>query len=123
MEMKFDGSLNADALLDKLGISPGGRVQAAIDRACIEWCMLYCPWRTGELAQSPYTASVIGSGLITYDKDYARKMYYGEEDGKPVMYYSTAVNALAGPFWFERAKADHLEDIVDAGQKALEGRR
>lgn len=121
--MHIDEPLDVDDLLDKLGISPGGRVQVAVDKACIEWSMLYCPWRTGELAESPYTASEIGSGLITYDKSYARKMYYGEEDGEPVTYYSTAVNALAGPFWFDRAKADHLEDIVDAAQRSLDGRR
>ena len=126
-----------DALLKARNLEKGGLVQAAIDKSVIDWCLQYCPWQTGTLARSPYTASEIGSGEVCYIGPYARYLYYGEVYGPnfpkeidaqgnvvqwaspPKKYptgrelqYNTDTNPLAGSFWFERMKADHTDDIL-----------
>lgn len=122
MEFSIDGVLKADLsndhLLFKFGLMEGGRVQQAIDRSCIDWCRMYTPWRTGNLAMNPYSYTVIGSGLIQYQVPYAKEVYYGEEHEE----YSKEVNPLAGSFWFERAMADHAEDVLDEARKAIKWR-
>lgn len=106
--------ISAEALLKECRLLPGQAVQEAIDRSIIEWCVPYCPWRTGKLAMSPYTDTDIGSGVIEYGVPYAREVYYGEE----IQHFSTEVNPLAGSFWFDRAMADHAQDVYDAAVKA-----
>lgn len=130
--------LDPEALLGQFGLEPGGRVQQAIDKACIDWCLLYVPWETGSLGTSAYTATVIGSGCVEYPGPYAHYQYYGEvygpnipifddDSGTPTgwfsppgqkksptgrqLTYATDVNPLAGAFWFDRMKADHMQDI------------
>ena len=133
----FD-DFNANDLLNRLGLQDGGPVQATIDKSVIDWCLRYVPWETGSLGKSAYGATVIGSGMVVYPGPYAHYMYYGEvygpnipvfedDSGVPTRWfspprrkksptgrnltYATDVNPLAGSFWFERMKADHLEDI------------
>jgi len=110
----FD-QFDEETLLGRMGLLPGQKVQKAIDKAVIDWCVPYCPYRTGKLAMSPYTDSEIGSGIITYGVPYAREVYYGEDR----QVFSTEINPLAGTFWFERAMADHQKDVYDAAMKAL----
>lgn len=126
-------------LLHAKNLEKGGRVQAAIDNAVIAYSMPYCPWETGTLARSPYTASPPGSGRVIYNTPYARYLYYGEvmgpnipvfedDSGTPTRFFSppgqkkhltgrnlsykTDQNPQAGSFWFERMKADHADDIL-----------
>lgn len=126
-------------LLQKANLEKGGLVQKAIDKAVIDWNMQYCPWDSGTLARSAYGATQIGQGEVIYPGPYARYQYYGnvmgpnipvfeDNSGIPTRFYSppgqkkhltgkqlqysTDVNPLAGSFWFERMKADHLADIV-----------
>lgn len=133
----FD-DFNANDLLNRLGLQDGGPVQATIDKSVIDWCLQYVPWETGSLGKSAYAATVAGSGMVVYPGPYAHYMYYGEvygpnipvfedDSGVPTRWfsppgrkktptgrsltYATDVNPLAGSFWFERMKADHLEDI------------
>lgn len=121
------------------GMQPGGPAQQAIDKSVIDWCLQYVPWETGVLGKSAYGATQIGSGRVIYPGPYAHYMYYGEvygpnipvfedDSGIPTRYfsppgqkkyptgrdltYSTDVNPLAGPFWAERMKADHMDDIL-----------
>lgn len=138
-------------LLEKFNLKSGGKVQQVIDNAIIAYDEDYCPWDTGYLAASPRGVTVIGSGLITYPGPYAHYQYYGEvygpnipvfddtSSGEPTRYFSipgrkkqptgrelqydTSTNALAGPYWFERMKADHVDDIVEEAQKAATGRK
>ena len=129
------------ALLKKCNLQTGGKVQQVIDNAVITWCKMYCPFDTGTLSRSPLTATQIGSGQVVYSTPYARYLYYGEvygpnipvfEDGatEPTRWFSPkgkkkhptgrqldfsksqAKNKLAGSYWFERMKADHLQDII-----------
>lgn len=132
-------SVFSKALLTHLNLQSGGLVQQAVDKAVIDWCLQYCPWDSGTLAKSAYTATEIGSGTVVYPGPYAHYLYYGEvygpnipvfddDSGEPTGFFSppgkkkhptgrklefnTDTNPLAGPFWFERMKADHLNDIV-----------
>lgn len=126
-------------LLKAMNLETGGKVQQAIDKSVIDWNLLYCPMATGTLAKSAYTATTIGSGKVVYPGPYARYLYYGEvmgpnipvfddSSGVPTRFFSppgqkkhltgrqlkfsTDLNPLAGAFWFERMKADHMEDIL-----------
>lgn len=144
-EFKWNGE---DKLaLIKANLAKGGVVQQAIDNAVIRYCEPYCPFETGVLASSPYTASPPGSGQVIYNTPYARYLYYGqamgpnipvfEDDtgvptrffsppGQPkhltgkALQYNTDTNPMAGPFWFDRMKADHAQDIIEEA-KAVAG--
>ena len=134
LEWKGNGDL-----LKKANLEKGGLVQQAIDKAVIDWNMQYCPMETGTLAKSPYSVTEIGSGKVVYPGPYARYLYYGEvmgpnipvfedDSGEPTRFFSppgqkkhltgrqlefsTDLNPLAGAFWFERMKADHMDDIL-----------
>ena len=137
-------------LLRKFNLESGGKVQQVIDNLVISYCEMYTPWDTGSLAASPRSASVIGSGEIIYPGPYAHYQYYGEvygpnipifddsSSGEPTgffsppgqrknptgreLQYDTSTNPLAGPFWFERMKADHVDDLVEEARKVAIGR-
>lgn len=131
------------------GLGPGGIVQTAIDNAVISYNMQYVPWETGTLAKSPYRASQPGSGKVVYPGPYARYLYYGQvygpnipvfddNSGVPTRFfsppgqkkhptgkmlqYNTDTNPLAGSYWFERMKADHLKDIIEEARAVATGK-
>lgn len=133
------------ALLHRFNLEKGGKVQQVIDAKVIEFNEDYAPWDNGTLAKSAYGATQIGSGKVIYPGPYAHYMYYGEvygpnipvfEDGSGVptrffsppgrkkhptgraLQYKTDVNPLAGSFWFERMKADRMQDIIQEAQNA-----
>lgn len=113
IDISIDGDLSADAICRKFRLNPGGAVQVGIMDACITYMEPYWAWDTGRLATSAYAASDYENGVIIYDTPYAHKMYYGiDETGKAVQ-YNTGIHPLAGPYPFERMKADHLNDIVE----------
>lgn len=130
---------DVNKMLSRLNLESGGKVQQAIDKAVIDWNMQYVPWETGLLAKSPYAVTDIGSGTVVYPGPYAHYQYYGEvygpnipifddDTGEPSgwfsppgrekhptgrdLQYKTDMNPLAGSFWHERMKADHIDDIV-----------
>ena len=121
-------------------LEKGGLVQTAIDNAVIRYGIPYCPFVTGTLAKSPFSSSPPGSGQVIYNTPYARYLYYGivygpnipvfdDDSGEPAMIFSPpgkkksptvpeqnlvfnqSYSPLAGSFWFERLKADHLQAI------------
>ena len=131
--------------LQKFDLQSGGKVQAVIDNAVLRFSAPYMPMDTGSLIKRSYAATVIGSGRVVFPGPYAHYLYYGEvygpnipvfEDGsgEPTRFfsppgqtkhptgrklqYSTDMNPLAGPFWFERMKADHREDILQEAKNA-----
>lgn len=140
----IDFNLDPNDILAKFGLEDHGRVQKAIDKACIYYMMPYWAWDTGTLARSAYNATDIGSGIITYPGPYAHYMYYGEVYGPnyPIevdsegnvlqwrspqgqkkhptgrkLKYKKSTNPEAGAFPFERMKADHLQDILEEARK------
>ena len=146
----FDGDLkdfiNAKQFVNRYGVGEGGCVQKVVDSAVIRECFPYVPFDEGILAGSANTATKVGSGEVVYDTPYARYQFYGEvygpnfpivENGEIVGYYSppekyptgkrlqynTEKNPLAGSHWFDRAMADHKEDILKEAQDAADRRR
>ena len=127
----------------KLGVNPGGHIQCVIDSAVIRYCDPYVPFDEGILAGSATASSEIGSGEISYDTPYAHYMYYGEvwgpnipivengdivgwrsppekhPTGRPIQ-YSREHSPLAGSHWFERAMADHKNDVLKEAQNAAD---
>lgn len=133
--------ISADELIEKLGVGVNGYVQKAVDAAVIRECTPYVPFAEGILAGSANTATEIGSGEVVYATPYARYQYYGEvygpnfpivENGEIVgwrsppekhptgrkLEYNTEMNPQAGSHWFDRAMADHKDDILKEAQDA-----
>ncbi|MFV0344212.1 MAG: minor capsid protein [Anaerocolumna sp.] len=132
----FHGHLEinpTDTLLKARGIEPGGRVQKFVDQESIRYMDPLTPRLNGLLTKSVTLGTVIGSGELEYTSPYARYHYYGKlmvspTTGSPFaskgekkvltdrdMEYNGAPQR--GPFWFERMKADHKEDILDGARK------
>lgn len=136
---------SAAEMLRKFNLEKGGKVQQVIDKCVIDYDLQYTPWKTGTTAKSAYGATQIGSGKVVYPGPQSHYLYYGEvygpnipvfedDSGIPTRFfsrpgekktptgralqYNTDVNPLAGPFWFERMKADHLQDIIKEATNA-----
>ena len=130
----------------RLGVAPGGRVQKAVDKAVIDACVPYVPFAEGNLTGSANTATEVGSGEVIYDTDYARYLYYGEVYGPNIpivengtitgywspkekyatgrqLQYDTEHHPQAGSHWFDRALADHMDDVLKEAQDAADGKR
>ena len=116
------------------------RVQCVIDNSVLRYMTPYMPYRSGNLIKLTQIATVIGSGTIVQPGPYAHYLYKGEiygpnipikEDGNIVGFFSPpskqptgrpltydqTKNPLAGPFWFERMKTDHKDDILKEAQR------
>lgn len=138
---KLEGFIDTKQFVKKYGVGVGGYVQKTVDTAVIRECLPYVPFDEGILAGSANTATQIGSGEVVYDTPYARYQFYGEvygpnipivENGVIVGYwsppeksptgrqlqYNTDKNPLAGSHWFDRAMADHSDDILKEAQDA-----
>ncbi|MBP5710307.1 MAG: hypothetical protein J6W84_04955 [Bacteroidales bacterium] len=117
LDMRIEGEFTPEALEKLCGIQDHGPVQKAIDLACIDYMKAYWAYDTGRLANSAYSASDIGSGVIVYDTPYAWEMYLGiRQDGSPVNYHHDK-NPMAGPWPFERMVADHENDILEEAKR------
>jgi hypothetical protein len=143
-DLRLDESMfDPDMLIKRFNLQKMGRVQQAVDRCVIDYSVPYVPG--SDLAQSPYEATVIGSGDVVYPRPYARYLYYGEVYGPnipihakgsddPVGYFSppgqskhptgkqmeySSGGTLAGSYWIERMKADRINDILAAAQEAM----
>lgn len=138
--------ITPEEFIAKCGTGVGGHVQIAVDKAVVRYCEEYVPADTLTLTRSPNTATDFGSGEIVYDTRYARYQYYGEVYGPnfpkvengvitgwsspPKKYatgrkihYSTEVHKLAGSHWFDRAMADHAQDVLKEAQDAANSGR
>lgn len=101
-------------LLAARGLQPGGRVQKFIDSEVTRYCDGYVPMKDGNLKKSHKPATVVGSGLVTYNTPYARKNYY---DNKGMGKEGLNNGGKRGRLWFERMKADHKQDILNGAKK------
>ncbi len=77
--------------------------QKVLDAQVMKDSNYYVPMQEGFLRDS-VLSSVIGSGLLVWDIEYAKKMYHF-----PEARISKEVNPNASPKWFERAKATRLK--------------
>ena len=126
--------------LQKYNLEQGGLVQVAINNAVMSYCQPYVPFLTGTLAQSCYSATDPEGTEVVWPGPYAKFQYYGhvmtDENGrvwvgkgeeKPIvtnreLQYTKDYNPMAGAYWFERMKADHLDDIVEEARKVALGK-
>ena len=114
------------------------KAQMFVDSECIRLMKPYTPFRSGNLEKSATLSTVIGSGLIKQEQDYARYQYYGmlmvssitgsacsSGEGKVLtdipLKHDKSKHPQAGPFWFERMKAEHKKDILDGAAKIMGG--
>ena len=134
-----------NAILQKRGLAPGGRVQKVVDEAVLRYCAPKVPFDTGYLIRIALQASAIGQGLIVYATPYARYLYYGQiygpnipvfEGGELAGFFSPPGQAKhptgrpltyqgapeRGAYWFERMKAEHRDDIIEEAAASAGGR-
>lgn len=136
--MEFNGRLDMNSLIQLMkerGLQDNGTVQKFIDSEVIRLMSPYVPMLGGSLDKSTTLSTVIGSGLVQQSTPYARFQYYGKvmvdpETGSPWaragvkkvitdrdLVHNTSRHPQAGPFWFERMKADKNEDILEGAKK------
>lgn len=132
-------------LLEQFGLERGGRVQRAIDQSVIDYCQPYVPASPDRTLEfSAQAATQIGSGQVVWDTPYAHYQYVGIVYGPNIpiiqdgvlmgwfsppgrkkyptdrqLTYDTAQNPMAGSHWFERMKADRLNDILDVARHVM----
>ncbi|HHV09975.1 MAG TPA: hypothetical protein GXX75_06835 [Clostridiales bacterium] len=136
--MEFNGRLemkDINQLLKDRGLQDTGPVQKFIDSEVIRLMSPYIPMRDGMLDKSAAISTVIGSGLVRQEAPHVRFQYYGKvmvdpETGSPFagkgvkkvltdkdLMHDKSRHPQAGPFWFERMKADKQEDILEGSRK------
>lgn len=149
---RLDADLSPDDILAVFGLDDHGRVQRTIDQSVIDYCQPYVPASPDRTLEfSAQVSTDIGSGLVIWNTPYAHYQYMGivygpnipiidpetgvlmgwfSPPGRPKhptdreLTYDTSQNPMAGPYWFERMKADRLRDILDvAGRAASPGRK
>lgn len=99
------------------------KIQKYIDSEVLRLSDPYVPFDTGVLKMSGKLGTVIGSGLVMYAAPYAHQQYYHNAgNGKQGTAKQNTHNykCLRGKYWFERMKADHLQDILQ-GAKRIAG--
>lgn len=133
----FDGKLDikaTDLMLKERGLQEGGPVQQTIDTEVMRYMSPYMPRRqAGELEHLMVLATVIGSGQIDIPGPYAHYLHEG------ILYVSPSTGSawakrneikiptnkeltyagapMRGKKFFDRMKADHKDDILEAAQK------
>ena len=131
-------------LLEQFGLNKGGFVQSVINDAVIRECLPYVPASPGRTLEFS-AISDVDNGLVIWDTPYAHYQYMGivygpnflvDVNGDGILEwrsykdrkkhptdreltYHTSQNPMAGSHWFERMKADHLNDILEEAQKAM----
>lgn len=132
-----------DEMLAKFGLEMGGRVQHAINEAVLGYTKEggYVPASPNRILEGSAIADD-DEGLVIWNTPYAHYQYMGIvygpnfpiiQDGVLMGFYSppekhptdreltydTSQNPNAGPHWFERMKADHLQDIINDAKAAI----
>ncbi len=109
---------SAEKLLDARNLNKLQSVQKYIDSEVLRLSDPYVPFDTGKLKQSGTLGTVIGSGEVIYNCPYACQNYYNNAGrGKQ----GTTKSGLRGKMWFERMKADHLDEIRQGMAKIAGG--
>lgn len=142
---RLDAKISPDDLLVAYGLERGGRVQKVIDQKVIDYCRPYTPASPDRTLEfSAQMSTEIGSGEVIWNTPYAHYQYMGIvygpnipiiQDGVLMGYFSPpgrpkhptdreltydkAQNPMAGSYWFERMKADRLNDILDEARRAM----
>lgn len=136
--MQFDGKFEMNSLaklMSDRGIQDHGPVQRFIDSETIRLMAPYTPRLNGVLEKSVVLGTNIGSGKIEQNAPYARYQYYGKLMVSSVtgsayashgekkiltdrdLVHNKSQHPMAGPFWFERMKADKKDQILSGARK------
>ena len=141
----LDVKISPDDILAAFGLEQGGRVQQTIDQKVIDYCTPYVPASPNRTLEfSAQVSTEIGSGQVIWNTPYAHYQYMGvvygpnipiiqdgvlmgwfSPPGRPKhptdreLTYDTSQNPMGGPYWFERMKADRLNDILDEARSAM----
>ena len=107
-----------ETMLKDRGLEAGGKVQKVVDSEVLRRSDKYVPFLSGNLKKSGITGTKIGSGEVVYNAIYSHKNYY---ENKGMGKQGTASGGLRGKFWFERMKADHLQDILKTAKEKAGG--
>lgn len=142
---RLDVKISPDDILAAFGLEHGGRVQQTIDQKVIDYCTPYVPASPDRTLEfSAQVSTEIGSGQVIWNTPYAHYQYMGvvygpnipiiqdgilmgwfSPPGRPKhptdreLTYDTSQNPMAGPYWFERMKADRLNDILDEARRTM----
>jgi len=139
--------LDAKDVLREYGLEPYGRVQRAIDQSVIDFCRPYVPASPDRTLEfSAQISTDIGGGEVIWNTPYAHYQYMGivygpnipiidretgvlmgffSPPGRPKhptdkqLEYDTKQNDRAGSHWFERMKADRLNDLLDEARRVM----
>lgn len=88
--------------------------QFALDSQVLKDSNFYAPKDEGALIESGIRFTNLGSGMITWQTPYARRLYYN-----PQYDFSTDKNPNAGGLWFETAKSRHIKEWEKIVKQAL----
>lgn len=136
MKVEFNIS-TAETIKRNHGLQPGGAVQKLVDGECMRYMGDYMPRRqAGELEHMMVMATVIGSGQIDIPGPYAHYLHEGilyvspttgsawakkNEIKIPTDQELTYAGApMRGKKFFDRMKADHKDDILQAAQALID---
>jgi hypothetical protein len=112
--------------------------QGFVDQEVIRLMDPYTPNLSGVLIKSAILGTKIGEGEINQIAPYGRYQYYGKLMVSSItgsawshgeskiltdkdLEHNQSKNSLAGPYWFERMKADKKEQILRGAQKLAGG--
>lgn len=110
MTFKFE-SARTEEILKKRGLEKGGIVQQYVDSEVMRYMQPYMPKLTGIMIESMVISTNIGSGEVVVDTPYAKKRSKSARN-----------NGQRGPYFFERMKADHRDDILEGAAKLSGGK-
>ena len=136
MKVEFNIS-TAETIKRNHGLQPGGSVQKLVDGECMRYMGDYMPRRqAGELEHMMVMATLIGSGQIDIPGPYAHYLHEGilyvspttgsawakkNEIKIPTDQELTYAGApVRGKKFFDRMKADHKDDILQAAQALID---
>ena len=136
MKVEFNIS-TAETIKRNHGLHHGGSVQKLVDGECMRYMGDYMPRRqAGELEHMMVMATVIGSGQIDIPGPYAHYLHEGilyvspttgsawakkNEIKIPTDQELTYAGApVRGKKFFDRMKADHKDDILQAAQALID---
>ncbi|GAA5417923.1 hypothetical protein Pryu01_03001 [Paraliobacillus ryukyuensis] len=88
--------------------------QKFIDNEVLKDSNFYIPKDHGYLEESGITHTKIGSGQVSWQEVYARRLYYN-----PQYNFSKDKNPNARGLWFEEAKAQNLDDWIKGAEEAF----
>lgn len=136
MKVQFNVK-DKETLLRNHGLQEGGPVQKLVDNETMQYMGDYMPRRqAGKLEHMMVMATVIGSGQIDIPGPYAHYLHEGilyvspttgsawakkNEIKVPTDQELTYAGApMRGKKWFDRMKADHKDDILQAAQALVD---